>query len=126
MDFSKLFEVLIVVLFTSSGQLLLRTGMRNFITDEGIGSMITFIIQNPTLWLAIGLYAVSTLLWMRVLSKYPVGSVYPMVAIGYVFVTIGGVLFLSEKVPVQGWIALAVICFGTLLLAATPWQESNS
>jgi drug/metabolite transporter (DMT)-like permease len=121
MDFAKLLEVFVVVLFTSSGQLLLRTGMRDFkLLDEGIGKLITFILQTPLLWLAIALYGISTLLWMRVLSKYPVGSVYPMVAIGYVLVTIGGVVFLGERVPLQGWIALAIICFGTLLLAATP------
>jgi multidrug transporter EmrE-like cation transporter len=123
MEWSKLLEVVIVVLFTSSGQLLLRMGMRDFQTaNAGIGELVNFIIRTPMLWLAIGLYGVSTLLWMRVLSKYPVGSVYPMVAIGYVLVTTGGVLLLGEKVPVQGWIALAVICFGVLLLASTPWN----
>jgi multidrug transporter EmrE-like cation transporter len=123
MEWSKLLEVVIVVLFTSSGQLLLRMGMRDFqMANAGIGELVNFIIRTPMLWLAIGLYGVSTLLWMRVLSKYPVGSVYPMVAIGYVLVTTGGVLLLGEKVPVQGWIALAVICFGVLLLASTPWN----
>jgi drug/metabolite transporter (DMT)-like permease len=126
MDFGKLLEVFIVVLFTSSGQLLLRAGMRGFNADEGVGKMITYILQTPALWLAVGLYGFSTLLWMRVLSKYPVGSVYPMVAIGYVLVTLGGVFFLSEKVPLQAWIALAVICFGVLLLAGTPVQEAGS
>jgi drug/metabolite transporter (DMT)-like permease len=121
MDFSKLLEVFIVVMFTSAGQLLLRTGMRDVkLLDAGFGKLITFIFQTPLLWLAIALYGVSTLLWLRVLAKYPVGSVYPMVAIGYVLVTVGGVLFLGERVPLQGWIALAIICFGTLLLATVP------
>jgi multidrug transporter EmrE-like cation transporter len=48
-----------------------------------------------------------------------------MVAIGYVLVTVGGILFLGEKVPLQGWLALTVICVGTLLLATTPWQTGS-
>jgi drug/metabolite transporter (DMT)-like permease len=90
----------------------------------GLVGMIGHILQTPILWLAIGLYGFSTLLWLRVLSRYPVSAVYPMVAIGYLFVTIGGVLFLKEQVSVQAWIALAVICAGTLLLAAAPVQPS--
>lgn len=120
MDWSKLFEVVLVVLFTSSGQLLLRMGMRGLgTTNSGMGDLINFVIRTPSLWIAIGLYGISTLLWMRVLSKYPVGSVYPMVAIGYVLVTAGGVL-LGEKVPLQAWVALGIICLGVGLLAATP------
>lgn len=119
MEWSRLIEVLVVVCFTSAGQLLLRLGARNLQADN-IGQLIGVVLHAPLLWLAVGLYGISTLLWIRVLSRYPVGSVYPMVAIGYVLVTTGGVLFLGERVPLQGWIALAVICFGTLLLATTP------
>ena len=53
-----------------------------------------YIVQTPILWLAIALYGLSTLLWLRFLSLYPVSAIYPMVAIGYVTVTIGGVLLL--------------------------------
>lgn len=126
MDWSRLFEVLIVVLFTSAGQLLLRQGARG-LNEAGadLNSLIGYILQTPLLWLAVVFYGISTLLWIRVLSRYPVGSVYPMVAIGYVLVTAGGVVFLGEKVPLQGWVALAVICFGTLLLAMTPVQSAS-
>lgn len=123
MEWSKLVEVFVVTLLTSSGQLLLRVAMRDVkLVGDGLDKLIGFALQTPTLWLAIGLYGVSTLLWMRVLSKYPVGSVYPMVAIGYVLVTVGGVLFLRESVPLQAWLALAVIVFGILLLASSPWE----
>jgi undecaprenyl phosphate-alpha-L-ara4N flippase subunit ArnE len=100
--------------------------MRNFgMTGDSLGQLIGFALRTPLLWLAIALYGFSTLLWMRVLARYPVGSVYPMVAIGYLLVTLGGTIFLGERVPLQGWVALTIICFGTLLLAATPWQNSN-
>lgn len=125
MDLHKLSEVLVVVLFTSSGQLLLRLGMRGInISQLALQDLLGYVIRTPLLWLAIALYAISTLLWMRVLAEFPVGSVYPMVAIGYVLVTIGGIVFLGERVPLQAWIALAVICFGVLLLAAVPWQSA--
>jgi multidrug transporter EmrE-like cation transporter len=125
MDWGKLLEVFQVVLFTSAGQLLLRLGMRGFEANaSGLDQLIRYVLHTPSVWFAVGLYGVSTLLWMRVLTRYPVGAVYPMVAMGYVLVTIGGLLFLNEKVPLQGWLALMVICFGTLLLAATPWQSA--
>lgn len=123
---AKLAEVLVVVLLTSTAQLLLRFAMRNLGADNQTPAMLLrYLISTPALWGALACYGVSTLLWMRVLTRYPVGSVYPMVAVGYVLVTIGGVFFLGEKVPIQGWLALAVICFGTLFLAFVPWQTSN-
>jgi undecaprenyl phosphate-alpha-L-ara4N flippase subunit ArnE len=126
MQWDKLVEVLVVVSLTSSGQLLLRQGMRAFQPDgQGVLAMLGYILRTPALWLGIGLYGVSTLLWMRVLARYPVSAVYPMVAIGYIFVTLGGIFFLGERVSVQGWIALAVICFGVLLLASAPSENAT-
>jgi undecaprenyl phosphate-alpha-L-ara4N flippase subunit ArnE len=123
MDVSRLAEVLVVVVFTSVGQLLLRLGARGLdLSAGGIGDLVGTFLRAPLLWLAVGLYAISTLLWIRVLSRYPVGSVYPMVAVSYVLVTIGGAVLLGERVPLQAWLALAIICAGVLLLAATPVQ----
>lgn len=123
MDWTRLVEVLVVVMFTSAGQLLLRLGARGLdLSAGGVGSLVGTILRTPLLWLAIGLYGISTLLWIRVLSRYPVGSVYPMVAVGYVLVTAGGVMLLGERVPLQAWVALGIICAGVLLLAATPAQ----
>jgi drug/metabolite transporter (DMT)-like permease len=122
-DFGKLIEVFVVVLFTSSGQLLLRTVMKDFDVSSGFSELLNFAIKNPLLWVALGLYGISTLLWIRVLARFPVSSVYPMVAVGYVLVTLGGTLFLGERVPLQSWIALAIICFGVLLLANTSGQS---
>lgn len=123
MDWARLIEVLAVVMFTSAGQLLLRLGARGLdLSAGGIGGFVGAILRTPLLWLAIGLYGISTLLWIRVLSRYPVGSVYPMVAVGYVLVTAGSVALLGERVPLQAWLALAIICAGVLLLAATPAQ----
>ena len=123
MNWSRLIEVLIVVSLTSGGQLLFRYGMRGSNQAvQGFDKLIMYIVQTPILWLAIALYGLSTLLWLRLLSLYPVSAIYPMVAIGYVTVTIGGVLLLHENVTIQGWIALGIICFGTILLAAAPTQ----
>ncbi|MBZ0300212.1 MAG: hypothetical protein K8J31_10740 [Anaerolineae bacterium] len=120
MDWVRLFEVLIVVVFTSTGQLLLRAAMRSADLASGnLNQLVSYALHTPLLWLAVGVYGFATLLWMRVLSRYPVGAVYPMVAIGYVLVTLGGVLFLNERVPMQAWIALMLICAGTLLLATS-------
>lgn len=123
MGWARLSEVLVVVIFTSAGQLLLRLGARSLDLSTGsIGGFVGAILRTPLLWLAIGLYGISTLLWIRVLSRYPVGSVYPMVAVGYVLVTAGSVALLGERVTLQAWLALAIICAGVLLLAATPAQ----
>lgn len=118
MDVLRLIEVVIVVLFTSVGQLLMRFGMLgNETVRESVNKLILHILKTPILWLAIALYGFSTLLWLRVLSRYPVSSVYPMVSLGYVLVTFGGILFFGERLSLQGWVAVAVICGGTILLA---------
>ena len=125
MDWSKFLNIIIVVLFTSTGQLLMRSAMRTFNTEGGFMMLLQYIIQTPLVWLALACYGVSTFLWLQILSRYPVGAVYPMVALGYVIVTLGGIMFLGERVPTQAWMALTFICIGTLLLGTVSWQTSQ-
>ncbi len=63
------------------------------------------------------LYAVGTVLWVRVLTTTDLSFAYPFAAIGYA----GGVLLsqvlLREHVPPSRWAGLGLIAVGIILVA---------
>ena len=71
----------------------------------------------PWLWLALGCYGVSVVVWTMGRSRVPVSQAYPLVSIGYV-VNLGLAWWLFEEVPnLQRVVGIAVIVLGVLLVA---------
>jgi drug/metabolite transporter (DMT)-like permease len=75
------------------------------------------LLSVPWLWLALGCYGLSVVVWMMGLSRVPVSQAYPLVSIGYV-VNVGLAWWLFGEVPnVQRVVGIAVIVFGVVLVA---------
>ncbi len=71
----------------------------------------------PWLWLALGLYGLSVIVWVVGLSRVPVSQAYPLLSLGYV-VMIGLAWWLFGEVPnVQRVLGIFVIVFGVVLVA---------
>jgi drug/metabolite transporter (DMT)-like permease len=86
----------------------------------GDGPMLARVLQLlsvPWLWLALGCYGVSVIVWTMGLSRVPVSQAYPLVSIGYVL-NVGLAWWLFGEVPnVQRVVGIAVIVFGVVLVA---------
>lgn len=88
----------------AAGQALFRTGA------QGRTSLIEFV--NWPLAFGLGLYGLSTVLWIYALSRLPLKNVYPFTALTFVLVYAAAVIFLGERPSWRGFVGIAVVLVG--------------
>lgn len=75
------------------------------------------LLAVPWLWLALGCYGLSVIVWLVGLSRVPVSQAYPLLSMGYV-INVGLAWWLLGEVPnAQRVVGIAVIVFGVVLVA---------
>jgi drug/metabolite transporter (DMT)-like permease len=75
------------------------------------------LLSVPSLWLAIGAYGLSLLIWIVGLSRVPVSQAYPLLSLGYVL-NVGLAWWLLGELPnMQRTLGIAVILVGVVLVA---------
>jgi multidrug transporter EmrE-like cation transporter len=109
--------ILLSILLGTGGQLTLKYGTKLAVSREATTSVLVSYLANPYMWLALLLYAISTLLWIYSLTKVELSYAYPMVALGYVLVCIFSVLLFKETMPVLRMAGLGVIILGVIMIA---------
>ncbi len=76
------------------------------------------VLSAPGVMLGLGLYAVSTLIWLNVLGKVELSQPYPFVGLGFALTTLAGRWLFGDTLSYQ---RLA----GTVLMAAGALQSSR-
>ncbi len=66
---------------------------------------------------ALGLYALSAVVWIMALSKLDLSQAYPMTSIGYILTAIIGVFAFGEVMTASRLVGLGLILVGVLILA---------
>jgi len=104
----------------AAGQALFkRAGLA--IRDQATGDAIATLLGTPSLYLALILYGLATLLWIWILSRVPLSLAYPWVGAGMIIVPLIGVLFFDERVSPIFWIGIMLIICGICITqAASP------
>jgi drug/metabolite transporter (DMT)-like permease len=97
------------VCFAAAGQLLMKAGL-----SHGMG-------LNPVAIVLLGLsmYGLGTLLWIQAVSLAEISYLYPLSAINYPLVALGGKLFFHEVVHRERWLGILVMTIGIAILART-------
>jgi drug/metabolite transporter (DMT)-like permease len=108
------------------GQISIKAGVMHLKELFGQNLTISLILQNPgrvllSPWILGGFaaYAFSSLIWLTLASRYRLSLIYPMVAMGYVFVVLGSIVVFHDRPTVYTWVALTFIVIGVSLLAKT-------
>lgn len=96
------------------GQLCFKLGAPRWRGDT-VPALITSFLSNPLLMGAIGLYAITILIWIYVLKSLPLSIAYPLTAISYVLVPLLSWLLLNEKLTINTLIGGALIVAGVLI-----------
>ena len=104
-----------------AGQSLLKHGLNvaggTSLLEHGIIGTLQRIVSQPFVPAGFVCYAVSSLLWLDVLSKLEISKAYPLVSLSYVFSLLIGLLVFRDHI---GWIRLVgvgLICVGVALVA---------
>jgi len=65
------------------------------------------------------IYAVGTAFWVRAVSRSSISYLYPLSAVSYAVVALGGHELFGEVMPPLRWVGIAVMSIGVAVLAAS-------
>jgi multidrug transporter EmrE-like cation transporter len=110
------------VLLNAAAQLLLKAATRHsgeLVADSGqiSWSSVIHLLGAVPLWVGLGCYGVSVVIWLGALSRVPVSVAYPMLSIGYVVNAFAAALLFGEALSVGKLAGIAMICAGVITLA---------
>ncbi len=93
------------IVFPVISQLVMKKGM-NMVGQFNSGNILDFAFLFKTFtntYVVIGviLYAVTSVLWLMVISKLPVSSAYPAVSISYIILIIVAHFLLGEAITIN-------------------------
>ena len=102
--------VLLGCLLGSFGPLMFKLGADRLVFD------IKKLITNWYLYGGVFFYAVGTVLFIVALRKGELSVLYPLVATGYIWVSLLSIKVLKEKMNIHKWLGIAFIIIGALLI----------
>jgi multidrug transporter EmrE-like cation transporter len=103
----------------AAAQLLIKLGATRFgstMLDSGIFRFLIRVLTTPAIFAGLTLYGVSAFLWILVLGRVELSYAYPMVAAGYILVSLLAWVLFHEEMTVMKGVALGVIAVGVVLL----------
>jgi len=94
-------------MFLVIGQLLLKRGMSA--SPVLVGSLAG----------GVAMLAAWFFLWLGLLSQWELSRLFPFEGLNPALVVLGAWLFLKERVPMMGWIGIALISVGVALVSSS-------
>ncbi|HLH10015.1 MAG TPA: EamA family transporter [Terriglobales bacterium] len=112
---------LLIMVSGTAGELCVARAMKRVgevtrFTPGGIARAFGQAVRVGWLWLGVLLMAVGFFSLLGVLSFENVSFVVPVTAFSYVLGTLGGKLFLGEKVTAQRWAGVMLVIVGVALV----------
>jgi multidrug transporter EmrE-like cation transporter len=114
--------ILLSVVLSAAAQVALKAGMTSAPVRQalatGLGpSAILNVAFNPLVMLGLAFYVLSAAVWLGVLSKMPVSSAYPFVALAIVLTSVLGRLFFHDAFTLPKILGTLLIVSGVVVLA---------
>lgn len=112
--------ILLGVLLNAGAQLALKEGMRRVGHFEFIWSNAAPVAwqaaTNPFVAFGIGLYMLSVVVWLLVLSRVEVSFAYPMLSVGYIVNAIAAYYLFAENLSFTRVSGILVVVAGVYLI----------
>ncbi len=112
------------------GQLLMKAGM-NRVRERSGGDLGPLIKALPRIFTdlfvlgGVGIYVLSTFLWMRVLSSVPLSFAYPCISVSYIIIIISGKFVFRERIDLWKIAAIILIILGVTALGLSELPVFN-
>ena len=123
MNIRMIFLVLLSVALSSGSQIILKKGMmlpsvQAALSGGDVWKIILTVGLSAPIILGLFCFALSAISWLFVLSRIPLSTAYPFVALGIlVTVVAGGVLF-GEPITTSKSLGVGSIILGIILVAS--------
>lgn len=112
--------ILLGVLLNAGAQLALKEGMRRIGHFEfalaNAGAVAWQAATDPFVAFGIGLYVLSVVVWLLVLSRVEVSFAYPMLSVGYIVNAVAAYYLFAENLSPARASGIAVIVLGVYLV----------
>lgn len=112
--------MLMSVFLGSVGQIMMKSGSDRLgnltLSPSTLLSDLLRILRIPEFGMALLLFGVSSLIWMKVLSKNELTHAYPLGSMSYVFVMVLSALLLHETLTVSKVLGALVIVSGIFIM----------
>lgn len=113
--------ITLTILFTVAGQLLVKYGM----TQVGSGSLqaprfakhLVATLANPCVFLGFACAFIAAMTWTVAISRAQLSFAYPFTALGVVLTLVFSSLLFGDKVSMQRWMGVALVCLGLIVVA---------
>ena len=107
--------ILGAVMFSTAGQLLLKSGARRLV-GLGAGDFLLAAFRDPHVLSGLGAWTVSTLCWLYALRVAPLSRAYGLTSLTYVLILLASVHFFGEQVRRLHVVGTVLIVIGIACL----------
>jgi uncharacterized membrane protein len=107
------------IILAACGHLLIKQGLMSALHSapaSGVVAKILHYLLHSAVPAGLAIYGVGTLLWIRAVASRNISFLYPLTALNYVIVSIGGKLFFKEAISAGRWTGIAIVVAGVALL----------
>jgi multidrug transporter EmrE-like cation transporter len=113
--------VIVGVLLNAAAQLALKASVRGSgaieLSTSAVVPAALRLSSEPWLWLGLGCYVVSVLVWILALSRVDVSIAYPMLSLGYIVNALAAWAWLGEDMSLAKLTGIGIIILGVFVLA---------
>jgi drug/metabolite transporter (DMT)-like permease len=110
--------LLLSVLTNTISQLSLKRGI---MTVKGVNfrqpATVVRVLRNVFILVWLVLLIPSMLLWLKAISMVDLSFAYPFLSLNMVFISMGSVAFLKERVTTKQWSGIILILVGIILIS---------
>jgi drug/metabolite transporter (DMT)-like permease len=85
--------------------------------ESTVSSFIQNIILNPYIFFGFVLYFIPGVIWIYLISKYPLSYIQPLLAVGYIVTPLAAMLFFHETVSPIRWLGIGIILIGVIIVS---------
>lgn len=131
MSWTLICLIVLSVALSSGSQLILKQGMTSPSVHEslqggGVLDVLLVIATSPAILAGLFCFGLSVVIWLFVLSKVPVSTAYPFVALGITTTVLGGRFLFGEPLSLLKIIGVVVILLGIVLVGLAGTNELNA
>jgi drug/metabolite transporter (DMT)-like permease len=113
--------LVVIVVAGTGGELCVTRAMKEIgeVHDFRPAALVRFILRAVTvrwMWLGIAMMTVAFFALLAALSFENVSFVVPVTALSYAAGAVGAVLFLRERISVQRWVGVLIVCAGVTIV----------
>ena len=117
----ELFLLVVIVVAGTGGELCVTRAMKEIgeVHDFRPAALVRFLLKALTvgwMWMGVTMMAAAFFALLAALSFENVSFVVPVTALSYAAGAIGAVLFLGERISLQRWIGVLIVCGGVVIV----------